>query len=530
MLLLRKMGKGTVATLLSFALVLTACTGGGGNANSSEEGAANAGSEGQAAGEGETFEFSYLLVTRFVNWMNELNWYPVLLERTNTKVELVDGGEGDQYYSNVDLRIGGGDFPDAGMVSMAQAEVYGSQGAFVDLKPLIAEHAPNLQKFIDANPDYAQLITASDGKIYGIVEQYPRIANAIMYREDMFKKAGIENEPRTIEELTEALRKLKAHYSSDSNFYPFTGREDFIKFTETFHANDTIVDDKVHGIYDGGRGFDIYSAGFKDLVTWYNTLYKEGLIDPEWVAGASTEAAWETKFLSGKGALSYDFFTRPAYFMLNGGPDNDPEYNLKVMPYLLDANGKQSVAATSAKYDLQRVFVVNAKAADKAPGILKFLDYMYSEDGQTLFGWGVEGETYKEEGGKKQFIVNFDEEVFKPAGEKRWSFLQDRMTFPKIVNNEAFYEWNNEVVKSFAAGLFTDEYVKSYPILKYSTEQLKERANLLATVKEATLSNVVKFVNGTRPMSEWDAFLAEMEQAGYKKIVEIDQQAYDAMK
>jgi len=527
---LRKPGKIYLLLLqLVLVLVLAACT------RSSSSGSGG-GSTGGEVTDGETFEFSYMLVTRFKNWLEELNWFDELQKRTNTKVTVIDGGEGDRYYNNVDLRVGGGDFPDSGMVSLAQAEVYGSQGAFVDLKPYIEKYAPNIKKYIDEHPDYKKLITASDGKIYGLIAEYPRIASIMFYREDMFKKAGVTQPPRTIEELTDGFRKIKAHYGkNDKNFYPFLGRESFIKFTEVFDAGDKIVDGKVHGIYQSGYsfvngfGFDLYSEGFKKLITWYHQLYQEGLIDPEWIAGTVTENAWETKMLTGKGAFSYDFFTRPAFFMNNGGPENDPDYNIKALPYLLDLNGNQSVVPTSPKYELSRVMVINAKAEDKAPGIIKFLDYLWSEEGQTLIGWGVEGVTYKETNGKKEFIVSFEEEVYKPAGQKRWSFLQDRMTFPMPVNNEAFYQWNTEIVKEIASELFTDKYIKSYPILKYSTEQLRERTELLAKVEEAVLGNLVKFINGSRPMSEWDAFLNEMEQIGYKRIVEIDQQAYDAM-
>lgn len=514
-----KAGSAAMALMLSSTLLLSAC------GSSNEPGGE------QAAGEeGQPFQFSYMQVTRFINWLEDLKWYPELKKRMNTEVQLVDGGEGNQYYSNVDLRIGGGDFPDAVVTSLAQAEVYGSQGAFLDLKPLIEEHAPNLKKYMEENPDYEKLITASDGKIYGILDEYPNIAEVIFYRADMFEKAGITEQPRTIEELTEAFRKLKAHYGTDNrNYYPFTGREHFIKFTEVFKANDKIENGQVHGIYENGHGYDLYSEGFKQLVEWYHELYAEGLIDPEWVAGAATEEGWQTKMLTGNGSMSYDYYTRPAWFMINGGPQNDPDYDIQGLPYLLNMDGEQSVRAANARYSLDRVVVLNAKSADKAAGILRFIDYLYSEEGQTLVGWGVEGDSFQESGGKKEFISEFSVEEAKSLGEDRWSFLQDRMTFPSKVNNEAFYQWNTELVKDIASELFTDEYIQAHPILKYSTEQLRERTDLLASVKESALSQVVQFVNGSKPMSQWDSFLEQMEKEGYKRIVEIDQAAYDAM-
>lgn len=517
-----------VVLVLVLSAFLAAC--GGNSENQTANNGENRGQQGEEGGNEAAFEFSYFMPTQYANWLRDKEWLPILEERTNTKVDIQDGGNGDQYYNNVDLRIGGQNFTDTGIVNLTQANVYGTQGAFVDLKPIIDEHAPNLKRYIEENPEYENLITSDDGAIYGIIAEYPKIAEVILYREDMFEKAGIESLPRTIEQFTDVLRTLKAHYgANDPNFYPYMGREGFIKFTEVFNAADGIRDGKVHGIYQNGRGFNIYDPGFKELVEWHKTLYDEGLIDPEWVAGAASEESWQTKMLNGKGAISYDYYTRPVWFMQNGGPENDPDYSMNVIPYLLDTDGNQSkVPLYFPQYRTDRMMVVNASAADKAEGVIKFLDYLYSEEGQELVTWGIEGETYEVVDGEKQYIIPFSE-TFKPIGEKRWDFVNDQLHFPKPVDNEAFYKWNEPLVQQYASELFTDEYLNPLPVLKYTTEQMKERTSLLSQVEPAVLSNVVKFVTGDRPMSEWDSFLAEMESAGYKKIVEIDQAAYDAM-
>ena len=45
---------------------------------------------------------------------------------------------------------------------------YGLEGAFIALDDLINAHAPNLKRFLDANPEVRQAITAPDGHIYFI--------------------------------------------------------------------------------------------------------------------------------------------------------------------------------------------------------------------------------------------------------------------------------------------------------------------------------------------------------------------------
>lgn len=488
----------------------------------------NTGNEaGAAAGPAK---FSYTLPGKFANWIKDMNWVPVLLKETGADIEFVNGGDGDPYYKNIDLKVGSGQFSDAGIVQLSQAEVYGSKGAFVDLLPLINQYGPNIKKFMEAHPEFSKLITSSDGKVYALTPQYPKISNVTFYRDDMFKKAGITTDPKTIQEFTDVLRKLKSAYADNKNFYPFGGRDDFLRFQSAFRANDLIDGQgKVHGIYNGGQGSDLKAPGFKKLIEWYASLYNEKLIDPEWVSGLSTEEAWQTKVLNNNVAIGNDFYTRPSWFMLNGGTKTDANFSMNVMPPFLNDAGEQSKFATVPGFRTDRAFVINAKSADKAPSIIKFLDYLYSDKGQSLAGWGVEGTTFKKDAnGKNEFTIKFEEESTKPLGTSSWTFFQDRLTFPVPVNNEAFYAFNADLTKAFANDYFS-KYADSLPIIKYSTDELKERSNLVAKVNESFRANLTKFVSGKRPMGDWDAFVKEMDAMGYSKIVEIDQKAYDAM-
>ncbi|MEF2967418.1 extracellular solute-binding protein [Paenibacillus sp. M1] len=510
------------AALLTAGSVLAGCSQ---NANTNT---ANGGSGNAKAGG----SFSYLMHDKFINWLHEDKWYPYVEEATGTTVEFVPGASNDdEYYASVDQKIISRTFPDSGIVSVSQATVYGAQGAFVDLAPYIDKFGPNIKKYIEANPTYQKLITNEDGQIFGLVAEAPRFADFIFYRADHFNKAGITEVPQTIDELTDAMRKLKAYYGKDDkNYYPMVGREGYIRFQSAFNAAANYDDGVSKGVYGNGKtGTDLYSEGYKKMVEWYKTLYDEGLIDPEWVAGSGTEESWESKMLTGQGSISYDYLTRPSWFLDNGGPENDPDYTIAILPYLKDLNGNPSVQTTETQYNILRAMVVNKDSEDKAETIIKFLDYLYSDEGQTLVSWGVEGESYRKVGAEKQYIVDFSEQEATPAGEPRWSFLNDRLTFVKPIDNDAFYSWNTDLVRKAAHQLFTDENLKTGVQVTYTADQAKQLADLSAKVNEAVTAGVTQFVTGKRPMTEWDAFLGEMEAAGYKDIVALQQEAYDAM-
>jgi len=488
-------------------------------------GAAGCTSSGSGDG-GSATAYTYRMRDQYRVWLNDLKWFPVLQEKTGITTTLVDGGPSSQYYQKVDLALASGSIEDALIANGAQADIYGSQGAFADLAPLIAEHAPNIKAYIDANPSYQKLIT-SNGKVFGLAMETVKISNVTFYRSDMFDKAGITDLPTEVTALREALATLKQAYQKTADFYPFTGRETFLRFPYAFGAAFGIVDGKVNGIADDVVGA-LTSDGYRAMVEWYRSLYADGLIDPEFVKGASTEESWQTKMLTGKGAVSDDFFTRPSWFTNNGGPDNDPKFDLKVLQPFTLVDGTKVKVPAGARWDVSRELCLNAKTAkDKAPAILKQLDYLYGAEGQTLMHYGVEGESYQLKNGKPEYTVKFEDEGNKGDGVPVWNFLQDRLTFVAPVDNDAYQQWMDPQTREFSVDYFAN-HLEQRPVLKYSVDDQKKRSDLMATLQAYVLAQVTAFVSGDRAMADWDAFLGEAEAKGFSQVKDLDQAAYEA--
>ena len=78
----------------------------------------------------------------------------------------------DSLAEQVNIRIAGGDLPDAFMgVGFSNYDLsrYGDDGTFIDLTPyLTEEYMPNLTKILEENPDIKSAITMADGCIYGL--------------------------------------------------------------------------------------------------------------------------------------------------------------------------------------------------------------------------------------------------------------------------------------------------------------------------------------------------------------------------
>lgn len=538
MKLANRIGAAVLATAMVGTL-LTGCGGGSASTTASTGDGTAAASSTESSGDGDN-TYTMFMRSTYVDWIKELKWYDVAEERTGIHVDYISGPEeAADVYSEVDQRVISGDLPDAVMTKLAQTNVYGPQGVFADLAPYIEKYAPNLQKYIDDNPDYKALVSDADGHIYGLCKETPIFADLIGYRADHFKAAGIDPDSIvTIDDFTKALETLKAYYGKDNpNYYPLTGRDTAIRFASWFGAASNISSTESNGIYINGHykdgSIDIMSDGAYKMVETMKKWYDEGLIQPEWVAGTFSEADWEAAMLNGNGSIFYDYYNRAEWFMENGGPDNDPNYQMGVLNFIKDDNGNPQKMTVSMKYNDECVTAVNANCSeDKIKTILTFIDYFYSEEGEILANYGVEGESFKTDAnGDKEFIADYQTEEATPAGEKRWSFLSDRFTVCKPVDNEAFFKWNAPLIAEATGRLFTDENLGTSYVLKFTDDQSKEVTNLLASVYDAQMSGIAQFIDGTRELTpdNWAAFQQEMNDLGLSRIEEIQLAAYQAM-
>ena len=538
MKLANRIGAAVLATAMVGTL-LTGCGGGSASTTASTGDGTAAASSTESSGGGDN-TYTMFMRSAYVDWIKELKWYDVAEERTGIHVDYISGPEeAADVYSEVDQRVISGDLPDAVMTKLAQTNVYGPQGVFADLAPYIEKYAPNLQKYIDDNPDYKALVSDADGHIYGLCKETPIFADLIGYRVDHFKAAGIDPDSIVnVDDFTKALETLKAYYGKDNpNYYPLTGRDTAIRFAAWFGAASNISSTESNGIYINNHckdgSIDIMSDGAYKMVETMKKWYDEGLIQPEWVAGTFSEADWEAAMLNGNGSIFYDYYNRAEWFMENGGPDNDPNYQMGVLNFIKDDNGNPQKMTVSMKYNDECVTAVNANCSeDKIKTILTFIDYFYSEEGEILANYGVEGESFKTDAnGDKEFIADYQTEEATPAGEKRWSFLSDRFTVCKPVDNEAFFKWNAPLIAEATGRLFTDENLGTSYVLKFTDDQSKEVTNLLASVFDAQMSGIAQFIDGTRELTpdNWAAFQQEMNDLGLSRIEEIQLAAYQAM-
>lgn len=181
-------------------LIIAGC-GNGGNNNSAAESTSGgtSGSAAPAATEAPKKDVTIKVFQFKVEIAEQLNALAEEYEKeTGVKVQVETHGGGEDYGALLKAEIASGSEP----------EIF-NNGGFAALEPYM-DRATDLsdQPWVSKLIESSKIPTTVDGKIYGMpmnVEGY-----GLIYNKDLFTKAGITEEPKTLPQLKDAVEKLKA--------------------------------------------------------------------------------------------------------------------------------------------------------------------------------------------------------------------------------------------------------------------------------------------------------------------------------
>jgi putative aldouronate transport system substrate-binding protein len=413
-----------------------------------------------------------------------------------------------------------------------QESAYVSSGAvlpvsdYVDLMP----HFQDKIKKWKLEPEIAGL-TQEDGKYYvlpGLHEElWPDYTLA--FRTDVLEKDGIA-EPKTWDEFREVLRKLKKNHP------------DVVPFSDRFNGNSVLnVAGTAFGTVagwglvdglmfdEGKKEFTFGAAGsqFKDLVTYFNSLVSEGLMDPE--SFTQTDDAAIQKFTSGKSfvisANSQNIITYRTSMEQSLGKGN-----FAVRKITVPGGPAGDVIGGSR---LENGIMLNSSVKDKDSfvALMQYIDWLfYSDQGQEFAKWGVQGTTYTKDGGKRVLAKDINFQGLNPAGTKdlRVDYGFSGGNFAYGGTTDLLQSTFNEEELAFQKAMKSKKPRPVAPPVPFSDTDREQATLTLTPLKDHVKQNTLKFITGQRNLSEFDAYVKELEAKGMGKYVELANKAYKA--
>lgn len=284
----------------------------------------------------------------------------------------------------------GGELPDVLFKAALTTEElirYTDGGQLIDLKPLLAENAPNLWALLQDNPEWLSAITLPSGKIGALPSiQRNAVQNAVWINEEWLNKLGLSM-PSDWEELTQVLtafrdRDPNGNGKQDEIPLAFLGPWE-LKFLS--HAWGVVANDYNIYLDEGGQvHYWPMESSFFELAGALREWYQAGLLDPN---GFATADALR-RVTDEKADIVYGAMFGPT--------------PVHLLPY--SAAMKYRVMEPLA-YEGKRVyrdlcgevtrgtFAITSACEDPA-ALLRWVDVLYTEEGAVEAMVGLEGENY----------------------------------------------------------------------------------------------------------------------------------------
>lgn len=330
-----------------------------------------------------------------------------IAEATGTTIKLV-GIEEDR----LGMLLASGEYPDV-MVINRNATFYDylDSGDVTDLAPLLQKWAPTVWEM---NSSMIELFTNGKGELLYLTENNDLLREGEKHPEDATDPDRAQDELpwhstiyvqypmvkevygqaiTTFEEYEAALDAFLAEYGDEEKMYAISYDKD--SAGDILWAGLSMYGYKC--LYKGGlyvtKDGENYSYGFKtpeakEWLLYLNRLYREGYI--------YTDASVQSydQFIRQMNRCSVFSFIGNYYAVYEANKtlsanNSDNSY----IPQKVMADGVERVYQYNSAYTGAGAFMIMNSSPYKAR-ICRLLEYLYSDEGSILHGWGIEGEDY----------------------------------------------------------------------------------------------------------------------------------------
>lgn len=265
----------------------------------------------------------------------------------------------------------------------------------------------------------------------------------------------------------------------------------------------------------------------KEFVTYFNGLVEKGLLDPESVTQEDQQA--QQKLVNEDSfVINTNSQTVIDYRNDLNGTVGEGNFEIKKIP--VPAGPLGHVIGGSK---LENGVMINAKAKEDPnfDAMMQFIDWLfYSPEAKEFTKWGVEDVTFtKDSDGKRQLAEDVNYVGLNPAGTKAlnvdFGFSGGNLSYGG--STELLHSMMNEEEIEFQeAMLATKEVLPPNPPIKYNAMQLEQSTLLSTPLTDYVRQNTLRFILGTRDLSEWDEYVTELESRGMQNFVDLANSVY----
>ncbi|WP_053667874.1 extracellular solute-binding protein [Streptomyces sp. NRRL B-1140] len=459
-----------------------------------------------------------------------------LTKRTGVTLEPVDVPLAD-YEKKRSVLIGAGDAPSLIPKTYHPSEVaFVSSGAILPVSDYV-KLMPNFREKVrkwKLEPELDS-IRQSDGRYYLLpgLHEKTKANYSLSFRTDVLDRHGLSL-PTTWDEVYDVLKALKEEHPGT---YPLTDRWStntpfpcgalFSYLGQAYGVKAGWTYDNISFDHKAQKYvFTGAQDAYRQMVEYLRGLVAEKLMDPESFSQTDDQAL--QKLLAEK---SYAMSANPQVLV------QDYRYNLEkqvkgaridMVPVPLGPAGPVVLGGGR----LENGVMISSKAlkSDDFVAMMQFVDWLwYSDEGQRLARWGIEGVTHTRSAGRYRpkpgiSLMGSDPDAPKDM-QKDFGFYNG--VFAYGGSWELVSSMFGPDEKKFQEAMAQRRQLPvdpAHPLQSFEQEQ----ATLWETpLKDHVIQNTLQFVLGKRPLSQWNSYLAELKSKNMQQLVDLHNKAYE---
>ncbi len=539
-----KNSKKALALLLTMMLAASMVSCGNGDSNSSSAGSttdtSDASTGGDTSSEAAPTEVSLPLadgesLTYFISLdanasivvddYNDNKFFQALEEKTGVHIDWMMNSASD-FVTNFNLMIASNQIPDMvyGVANYYSDGLDASidDGYFLDLTDKIDEYMPNYQALRMANPEVEIDTKTDSGRlacVYAIYTEEQGPWYGMQMRKDWLDELGMEI-PTTYDEWETALTGFKDQLGA------------YAPLSLTFNGCDAMNGSMSagYGVWatwqldeTGKVNWGPSMEGWKEYLTKMNDWFEKGLIDPDFMAQNAFMVDM-TSVITGKTGAWTSMYTMPSLY--ESSSEDADMYIVPVTSPVVNEGDELHIRYRNVSIGATTSVSANCSNWELA---LRWLDYLFSEDGARLANYGVEGDTYTmaDDGS-----ITFTDKVL---ANEEYSFSQAQANFLMPPSSVAcHYDWTRELAA------VPEKDIESYdvwssagqdwtlPTLSLTQEESVERAAIMTDIETYAKENSTQFITGVLDIETgWDEYISTIQGMNLARAIEITQAAYD---
>jgi len=461
-----------------------------------------------------------------VNSYDETPVYSELQKRLGINLDFIHpavGQESEQF----NLMIASNALPDIIVANFVEynggPEKAMADNIIVPLNDLIRRYAPNLRKLLRENKEIDKLVKTDSGRYYSFPSVRPDESTLVylgpVMRKDWLDEAGLHI-PETIDEWTVTLKAFKENNGAVA---PLIVMLDDIRWNNVLIGSfgigrDFYVDDNGKTVKYGP-----YEQKYKDFLITINSWYKDGLIDPDFAT--NDRRAFEAKIVRQMSGAFFDYFSSPTKYK-NAIRLQNPNCEFVAVPYPVINKGDVPEFGQYSSM-LRPSYSAHITSANKyLKETTMLLDYAYSEEGNLLYNFGIEGDSYVMVDGYPKYtdkILKSPEGMSNALGIYVFSgpFATDPRYFEQTLTNPA----QKEAIKIWAN---TRAKEHKLPPLTPSSEDSNRLASIMNEVNTYVDEMFLRFIIGQESIDNFDLYIDTLKKIGIEEAIAIQQKALDA--